>query len=69
MTAITMGKNSVAAALDVSPSMVDNLISDGLLPKGTKVRGRTLWLRSDVEAAASEWFHKKTNQTQDQWDV
>ena len=68
---ITLGRVKLAEMLDISPTMVDQLVAEGQLPQPRKQRSRVLWLRSEVEAAVEDWplRDQPKPEPQDDWNI
>jgi predicted DNA-binding transcriptional regulator AlpA len=49
---LALRRNDAAAALSISPSLFDNWVRDGLMPRGKRIGGVMLW---DMDMIRSAW--------------
>ncbi|MDO9416976.1 helix-turn-helix transcriptional regulator [Pararhizobium sp.] len=50
-----LNRIEVALAIGVSPTTVDEMVLEGVLPRPRKWHTRKVWLVSEIEAYMSEW--------------
>lgn len=52
---ISLSRREVAAAIGVSPTTVDVMVKEGVLPPPRVWHTRKVWLVREIEAAVSDW--------------
>jgi predicted DNA-binding transcriptional regulator AlpA len=67
-----LARTKAAAYIGVSPSLFDQMVADGRMPKPKTINARTVWDRREIEAAFTALPHrndgdKRTDNDDDEW--
>lgn len=52
-----LSREQAAAYIGVSPSLFDEMVEDGRMPKPTRINSRTIWDRLKLDAAFAALTH------------